>query len=349
MHVALTADPELPVPPRLYGGIERIVDLLARGLSARGHQVTLFAHPDSDTAGRLRPYPGRRSQHLGDTLRNTLHVGRLAVNPPDVVHSFGRLAYLTPLLPLGIPKIMSYQRDPTLTRIRMATRLAREGSLMFTGCSEHIAAQIRPVAPSRAVYNGVPTERFDVRETVPDDAPLVFLGRIAPVKGTHRAVRVAQKTGRRLVIAGNVPDDPDGQAYFEDEVEPHVDGDQIRYVGPVDDEEKNELLGRAAAFLMPIDWEEPFGIVMAEALACGTPVIGTRRGSVPEVVTEGETGFVCDSVDEMAAAVERIPTLDRGACRRRCEQHFSARAIVDAYVSLYESHCFGQVEAEGDE
>jgi glycosyltransferase involved in cell wall biosynthesis len=181
-------------------------------------------------------------------------------------------------------------------------------------------------------------DRFDFQETVPDEAPLVFLGRIAPVKGTHRAVRVAQKTGRRLVIAGNVPDDPNGQTYFEDEVEPHVDGDQIRYVGPVDDEEKNELLGRSAAFLMPIDWEEPFGIVMAEAMACGTPVIGTRRGSVPEVVTEGETGFVCDSVDEMASAVERISSLDRTACRRRCETHFSARAIVDAYLNLYESH-----------
>ncbi len=343
MHVALTAGPKLPVPPRLYGGIERIVDLLARGLTERGHQVTLLAHPDSDTAGRLRPYPGQRSQHPWDTLRNSLHVGRLAVDAPDVVHSFGRLAYLTPLLPLGIPKIMSYQRDPTLSRIRMATRLARDDSLIFTGCSEHIAEQIQPIAPSRAIYNGVPVERFDFQETVPDDAPLVFLGRIAPVKGTHRAVQVAQETGRRLVIAGNVPDLPGERAYFEHEVEPHIDDGQIRYVGPVDDEEKNELLGRAAAFLMPIDWEEPFGIVMAEAMACGTPVIGTRRGSVPEVVTQGETGFVCDSVDEMAAAVERIPSLDRTACRRRCEAHFSARAIVDAYLELYERHCSEQV------
>jgi glycosyltransferase involved in cell wall biosynthesis len=346
MHVALTADPELPVPPQLYGGVERIIDLLARGLTARGHQVTLLAHPDSNTAGELRPYPGRRSQHLGDTLRNTLHVGRLAVDAPDVVHSFGRLAYLTPLLPLGIPKVMSYQRDPTLGCVRMATRLARDGSLVFTGCSEHIAAQIRPVAPSHAVYNGVPMDRFDFRETVPDHAPLVFLGRIAPIKGTHRAIQVARRTDRQLVIAGNVPDQPEEKVYFEQEVKPYIDDEQIQYVGPVDDEEKNELLGRAAAFLMPIDWEEPFGIVMAEALACGTPVIGTRRGSVPEVVADGETGFVCDSVDEMAAAVERIPTLDRAACRERCEAHFSARAIVDAYLDLYDMHCSGRVGAQ---
>jgi len=244
---------------------------------------------------------------------------------------------------------MSYQRSPTLSRVRMAMRLARRGSLMFTGCSEHIAAQIRPVAPSHAVYNGVPVDQFDFQSSVPADAPLVFLGRIAPIKGTHHAIRVAKDTGRRLVIAGNVPDAPVEQAYFEDRVEPFLDGAQIQYVGPVDDEEKNEFLGRAAAFLMPIEWEEPFGIVMAEAMACGTPVIGFNRGSVPEVVDDGTTGFVCDTVDEMAAVVERIPSLNRTACRRRCEDCFSAGAIVDAYVNLYEAHRSGRTGAVTEE
>ena len=206
MHVAITVDPEIPVPPKLYGGIERIVDMLARGLTERGHEVTLLAHPASDTAGELRPYPGHQSRHPWDTLRNTLHVGRLAFNAPDVVHSFGRLAYLTPLLPLQLPKIMSYQREPTLAQIRKAVWLSRDQSLIFTGCSEHIAAQIRPVAPAHAVYNGVPVERFDFVPAVPEDAPLVFLGRIAPIKGTHHAIAVAKKSGRDLVIAGNVPD-----------------------------------------------------------------------------------------------------------------------------------------------
>lgn len=300
-----------------------------------------MAHPESNTTGRLRPYPGRRSQSLWDTLRNTIHVGRLATDDPDVVHSFGRLAYLTPLLPLGMPKIMSYQRSPTLSRVRMAMRLAREGSLVFTGCSEHIAAQIRPVAPSHAVYNGVPVDQFDFEASVPDDAPLVFLGRIAPIKGTHHAIQVARETGRRLVIAGNVPDSRKEQVYFEEKVEPFVDGEQIRYVGPVGDEEKNELLGRAAAFLMPIEWEEPFGIVMAEAMACGTPVIGFDRGSVSEVVEDGESGFVCRDIGEMAAAVRKIPDLDRESCRRRCEAHFSAYSIVESYVDLYKSHISG--------
>jgi glycosyltransferase involved in cell wall biosynthesis len=233
---------------------------------------------------------------------------------------------------------MSYQRKPTLSRVRMAMRLARNGSLWFTGCSEHIAAQIRPAAPSHTVYNGVPVDRFDFQSTVSEDAPLIFLGRIAPIKGTHHAVRVAQESGRRLVIAGNVPDNQKEQVYFEEEIKPFVDGEQIRYVGPVDDEKKNELLGRAAAFLMPIEWEEPFGIVMAEAMACGTPVIGFDRGAVPEVVTDGETGFICEDVEEMTAAVARVSELDRSDCRCRCETHFSAHVIVDEYVELYRNH-----------
>ncbi len=339
MRIALTVDPEIPVPPQLYGGIERIVDLLSRGLSGRGHNVTLLAHPDSNTAGRLLPYPGRQSQNLWDTVQNTFHVGQLAFDAPDVVHSFGRLAYLAPLLPLRIPKIMSYQRHVTTSRVRWAMRLSRGGSMLFTGCSDHITAEIQPHAPARTVYNGVPLDMYEYVPSVPEDAPLLFLGRIACIKGTHRAVEVARRTGRALIIAGNVPDDEID--YFRREVRPHLDGEQMRHVGPVDDDEKNDLMGRAAAFLMPIEWEEPFGIVMAEAMACGTPVIGTRRGSIPEVVTDGETGFVCDDVDEMVEAVGRIGTLSRKACRRRCEAHFSAQAIVDAYEQLYVRHASG--------
>ncbi|MCS3628951.1 glycosyltransferase involved in cell wall biosynthesis [Salinibacter ruber] len=336
MKIALTVDPEIPVPPKLYGGIERIVDLLAWGLSDRGHEVTLLAHPESDTAGRLLPYPGRRSQKLWDTLRNTAHVGRLAFDPPNVVHSFGRLAYLTPLLPLSVPKIMSYQRHVTTSRVRWAHKLARADSLLFTGCSDHITGEIRPHAPARTVYNGVPLETYDYEPSVEADAPLVFLGRIAKIKGTHRAVEVARQSGRRLLIAGNVPDEE--ADYFEQHVRPHLNGSQIRHVGPVNDEKKNQLLGRASALLMPIEWDEPFGIVMAEAMACGTPVIGNRRGSIPEVVEQGTTGFVCDNTQEMVEAVGRIDELSREACRKRCEEHFSDRAIVDAYESLYKQH-----------
>ena len=330
MTIALTADPMIPVPPVLYGGIERVIDMLARGLEDRGHRVTLFAHRDSDTAGRLVPYGGERPGHPVDLARNTASIARLAVARPDVVHSFGRLATLLPLLPTSIPKIMSYQREPTLSQVRRATGLARAGTMAFTGCSEHIAAMMRPIAPSYAVFNGVPLDTYTFRDHIEPDAPLVFLGRVERIKGAHTAIEIARQSGRRLVIAGNVSDD----AYFESEVRPHLT-DRIEYVGPVDDVQKNELLGNALAFLMPIEWEEPFGIVMAEALACGTPVIGTPRGSVPEVVIEGETGFVRDTVAGLAAAVDQAATLDRAACRADCEARFSDRAIVDAYLDVY--------------
>ena len=332
MHVALLADPVVPVPPTLYGGIERVMDMLARGLAERGHEVTLFAHPDSDSAGQLVPYRGASVAGPLDVARNALSIGRLAFRRPDVVHSFGRLALLAPLLPTGLPKIMSYQREPTLSQVERAVRLARPGTLAFTGCAEHIAVQTRPFAPSYAVYNGVPLETYTFRPGVSEDAPLVFLGRLDPEKGAHTAIAVAQQTGRRLVIAGNVPAKSEG--YFEASIRPHL-SDRIEYVGPVDDVQKDELLGRALAFLMPIEWEEPFGIVMAEALACGTPVIGTPLGSVPEVVIDGETGFVRDSVTGLAEAVEAVETIDRADCRRDCEARFSDRAIVEAYIEVY--------------
>jgi glycosyltransferase involved in cell wall biosynthesis len=341
MHVAIAADPRIPVPPRLYGGIERIVHMLVCGLVERGHEVTLFAHEDSEVPCRHVPYGGTDPQALTDTIRDTLSISRLAFNRPDVVHSFGRLVYLAALLPLRVPKIMTYQRGPTTSRIRYAMSLAREGSLVFTGCSDHITDEIRLYAPARTIYNGVPLDTYDFQPSVPDDAPLVFLGRIAPIKGTQTAVEVAQRSGRPLVIAGNVPEDQ--QDFFHEQIESHVDGEQIQYVGPVDDEKKNELLGRAAAFLMPIEWEEPFGIVMAEAMACGTPVIGTRRGAVPEVVEDGVTGFVGDTTDALVEAVDRLNELDRSATRERCERLFSDRAVVDEYESLYEDMVSGNV------
>jgi glycosyltransferase involved in cell wall biosynthesis len=336
MNIAIAADPRIPVPPRLYGGIERIIDMLVRGLVDRGHDVTLFAHEDSDVPCRHVPYGGTDPQAWGDVLRDTLSVSRLVVEQPDVVHSFGRLAYLAPLLPLSLPKVMTYQRGPTPSRIQTAMRLARDASLLFTGCSDHITAEIEPYAPARTVHNGVSLDTYDFQPSVAEDAPLVFLGRIASIKGTHTAVDVAQQSARRLVIAGNVPDDQ--QDFFRKRIEPHLDDQQIRYVGPVDDEEKNDLLGRAAAFLMPIEWEEPFGIVMAEAMACGTPVIGTRRGAVPEVVEHGVTGFIGDTVEDLAEAVPCLKSIDRADCRARCEEMFSQKALVEAYEHLYIHH-----------
>ena len=231
---------------------------------------------------------------------------------------------------------MSYQRPITPRSVLWSTRLAR-GSLHFTACSRQMTDPVRDLASWHVVYNGVPLERYEFRPAVAADAPLVFLGRVERIKGPHLAIEVARRTGRKLVIAGNVPQGEEHAAYFETGIRPCVDGDRISYLGPVDDAQKNALLGRAAALLMPILWDEPFGIVMAESLACGTPVIGLRRGSVPELVEPGANGFVCDSVTDMAASVARIGAIDRGACRRIMESRFSGPAMVNSYLSVYES------------
>jgi glycosyltransferase involved in cell wall biosynthesis len=339
MHVAITVDPEIPVPPRHYGGIERIVDLLVRGLRARGHRVTLFAHPDSQVECELVPWRGAVSSSRRDTLAHAWQVYdrlRARADRPELVHSFARLAYLLPLLPRRVPKVQSYQRHISPRSVRWGHRLAR-GTLTFTACSHSCADSGGRIGNWRVIYNGVPLERYQFVAQVPDDAPLVFLGRLERCKGPHHAVAVARRTGRRLILAGNAPQQGEEAAYCRSQVLAHCDGRQIEYVGPVDDAGKSQLLGRAAALLFPIDWEEPFGIVMAEALACGTPVLAFPRGAVPEVITDGHNGFLCRDAEALAAAVGRLGALSRATCRQTVERRFSADVIVSQYEALYRS------------
>lgn len=333
MRILLTADPEIPVPPVLYGGIERIIDMIIREYHAVGHEVFLVAHRESQTPATLIPYPGTSPRRLSDTVQNLLTVRKALAVRPDVIHSFGRLAYLLAALPARIPKIMSYQREPTARTVRQAMMVARKGTLSFTGCSDYITRQIQPFAPAATVYNGVPTDRYQFNAAIAPDAPLVFLGRLEPVKGPHLAIELAKRTNRRLILAGNIPDEH--RAWVESEVLSQVDGAHISYIGPVNDTQKNDLLSQAAAFLMMIDWNEPFGIVMAEALACGTPVIGLAKGSVPEVVLHGKTGFVCPDMESAIRSVEQLPSLSREACRQDAENRFSQQVIAQAYLKLY--------------
>jgi glycosyltransferase involved in cell wall biosynthesis len=334
MWIALTADPELPVPPKYYGGIERIIDTLARGLVARGHDVVTFAHPDSTTAGRIVGWPGRSSVSPADTAANAATLAKAAIRDRfDVVHSFSRVAYLAALLPFPVPKLMTYQREISRRSILLGHHLSR-GTLHFSAISRSMMRQVADVGDWHLVYNGVPMADFEFREAVGADAPLVFLGRIEEIKGPHIAIQVAQRMRLPLVIAGNVAHEH--QAWHERNIVPHIDGKLIRYVGPVDDRQKSALLGTARAFLMPILWEEPFGIVMAEAMACGTPVIGFARGAVPEVVDDGVTGYVVADIDGLVSAVSRCDGLDRRAVRRRAQRLFSDDAVVRGYLSVYE-------------
>ena len=333
MRIAITADPELPVPPVLYGGIERIVDLLARRLVELGHEVTVFAHADSSTAGRLVPWKGHSSGSLTDTLRNAaLLAFEVSRSRFEIVHSFSRVAYLAAILPLPVPKLMTYQREISLKTVRWGKALSG-GSLHFSAVSRQMTQAAKDAAFWHVVPNGVPLATYSFNLQPPPNAPLIFLGRIEEIKGPHLAIEISQRTGVPLVIAGNIPGAHKG--WYETHVAPHVDGRQIRYIGPVNDEQKNELLRQARALLMPILWEEPFGIVMAEALTCGTPVIGLRRGAVPEVIEHGVTGFVCDDVGEMLAAVLRAESLDRSQCRLSAERNFSGDVMTERYLSVY--------------
>ena len=338
MRIAVTVDPYIPVPPVHYGGIERVVDFLVRGLVERGHEVTLFAHPESRTRARLVPYGV--APHRGRTERamELWQVGSklwTLRNELDMVHSFGRLAALLPILPLrSLPKLQSYQREIPREGVRRAHRLAGD-SLGFTACSASMYSGKSLPGHWTTIPNGVDVNAYTFVPEVPPDAPLVFLGRIERIKGAHNAIEIARASGRRLVIAGNVVRSGPDASYFDDEIAPAIDGDRVRYVGPVDDEQKNALLGGAGAVLMPIEWEEPFGIVMVEAMACGTPVVAFDRGSAREIVRDGINGFTTNDRRTAVEAVERLASLSRAEVRRDAEVRFGSDAIVSSYERLY--------------
>lgn len=333
MRIALTADPEIPVPPRHYGGIERIVDMLARDLAKRGHEVTLFSHPASECPVPRVAWPGADSLSRIDTVRNAATLARhVTAGHFDIVHSFSRIAYMMPILPLPVPKIMTYQRAITPRSVRLGHTLSR-GTLAFTAISDWMMRDVAGIGHWYMIPNGVPLDTYTFVPDVSERAPLVFLGRIEEIKGPDLAIEIARRAGRQLIIAGNISDEH--RPWAEAHVLAHVDGETIRYIGSVDDAQKNALLGGAAAMLMPIVWDEPFGIVMAEAMACGTPVVGLRRGAVPEVVEDGITGFVRDNVDGLVAAVHHLSGIDRANCRARVVQLYSAEAVVERYLGVY--------------
>lgn len=334
MRIALTADPEISVPPFQYGGIERIVDALARGLSGQGHHVTLLSNVDSTCPVRKIPWKGRQSSSRIDTIKNAMQLASItSTNRFDIVHSFSRLAYLLPILPNSIPKLMTYQREISRKTTAIANLLAFQ-SLEFSAVGRHMIEPVQDIGLWHYIPNFVPLCVYALSSCTTSGSPLIFLGRIEELKGPHIAIEIAKKTNKSLILAGNISDEH--QDWFDKCIRPLIDGDQIRYVGPVNDEQKAALLRGAYALLMPILWEEPFGIVMIEAMACGTPVIGFRRGAVPEVVAHEETGYVVDSIEDMIGAVHQIERISRRECRVRVERFYSDIVIINRYISLYE-------------
>jgi glycosyltransferase involved in cell wall biosynthesis len=341
MRILFITDPGILVPPSGYGGIERIVGDLAVEYIKMGFTVDLLTTKGSNIYGCSihsignAGFPPTKFVMYASIFKAWFFLLRKN-NQYDLIHNFGRLLYLFPVLKTNTRKIQSYQREITSRNAETVLKF-NPVNLAFTGCSVNLITRANPLGYWKGIHNCVVFNKFQLKDFVNIfNAPLVFLGRIERIKGCHTAIEVAKITGRKLMIAGNISKLPEEIHYFENEIKPHIDGINIEFVGEVDDVQKNELLGMSAALLMPIEWNEPFGIVMIEAMACGTPVIAFPYGSVPEVVEEGITGFVVRDSQEMIHAVSRINQIDRSLCRQTAERRFDVSVIAKEYLSLFD-------------
>jgi glycosyltransferase involved in cell wall biosynthesis len=337
MRIAQIAPLTEAVPPKLYGGTERVIHWLTEELVALGHDITLFASGDSHTAAKLEAgWP--RALRLDGAVRdaNALHLAMLE-NVRRKAHDFDFLHFHLDYYPFSL---FSRQSTPFLTTLHGRLDLPELHPVFNTFSTVPVVSisnsQRRPLPQAhwvRTVYHGLPEKLLTPKATRP--SYLAFLGRIAPEKAVDRAIHIARQCGIPLKIAAKV-DRMDAE-YYEERIRPLIVPPAVEYIGEIGDHEKSEFLSGAHALLATIDWPEPFGLVMIEAMACGTPVVAFNRGSVPEVVEDGLTGFIVE--DELGAigAVQRLAELDRGAVRQRFEERFTARRMAQEYLGVYRS------------
>ena len=340
MHVAMLAPIAWRVPPRHYGPWERVVGLLTEGLVALGAEVTLFATLDSQTSARLDgvcPRPYEEDPGLDAAVWSALHVGHAleavrageAGRGPrfDVVHNhfdWRPLCYAGLVQTPVVTTVHGFSSERILPAYRAAAHTH------FVSISD--ADRHPDLDYAATVWHGIDLPAFTFRAGPDRDDPyLLFFGRIHPDKGAADAVDLARQSGRRLVMAGIVQD----EAYWRDEVEPHVDGDRVQFVGSVGPAERDRLLGGASALVHLIHFDEPFGLSVAEAMACGTPVIARPRGSMPEIVRDGVDGALVDSVGEAAERLAEVEGLDRAAIRAGAQARFSQERMARDYLDVY--------------
>jgi glycosyltransferase involved in cell wall biosynthesis len=337
MRIAQIAPLTEAVPPKLYGGTERVIHWLTEELVALGHDVTLFASGDSRTSAKLEAgWP--RALRLDGAVRdaNALHLAMLERVRKQAAE-FDLLHFHLDYYPFSL---FSRQTTPFLTTLHGRLDLP-ELHPVFNACPAAPVvsisnAQRRPLPQARwvrTVYHGLPEKLLMPRPAQP--SYLAFLGRIAPEKAVDRAIHIARQCGIPLKIAAKV--DRVDQEYYDQRIKPLIEPPHVEYIGEINDDQKSEFLSGAHALLVTIDWPEPFGLVMIESMACGTPVIAFNRGSVPEIVEDGLTGFIVE--DELGAigAVQRLSELDRGEVRKRFDERFTARRMAQDYLSLYRS------------
>jgi glycosyltransferase involved in cell wall biosynthesis len=334
MRIAVIAPPWAPVPPRLYGGIETVVDRLALGLQDAGHDVVLFTTGDSTCAVPRQSFlPVAQGWRIGMSVPELLHVSAAyeAIHQQgfDVVHDHTVLGPFFAHRYPDVAAVVTAHNPLEGEWTQLFTRIAREVPVI--AISEAQIAAVPQIKAAKVIHHGVDAADFPVGA---GDGSFVFLGRMSPDKGAHSAMEAAYKAGVKLTLAGKMRERSEYE-YFEQYVQPYLN-ENLVYAGEVPHEEKLELLAGAPALLFPIQWNEPFGMVMIEAMACGTPVIAFAQGAVPEVVDDGVTGILCNDVDDMVDAIGRVETIDRRACRTAVEGYFSTRRMVAEHVELYE-------------
>jgi glycosyltransferase involved in cell wall biosynthesis len=333
MRIGVVAPPWLPVPPRGYGGTEQVVDDLCRGLSAAGHEVVLATVGTSTCPVVRRSRRAEPDPHMGAALPESAHVlwayEQLAADGAEVVHDHTIVGPLLAAARHDLPPVVTTHHGPfDADAIRVFERVGSRVAVVAISHSQRCAA---PTVPVRSViHHGVDTAAL---QQGPGGDALLFLGRMSEQKGVHRAIRAARIAGRPLVVVTKMWE-AEERAYYDEVVRPML-GDDVTLLEGVDQDGRRELLQTSAALLNPIRWREPFGLVMAEALACGTPVIAFPEGAAPEIVDDGVTGFLVDDEEQMAAAVARLPQLSRAACRSAAEQRFSVQRMTRDYVELF--------------
>jgi glycosyltransferase involved in cell wall biosynthesis len=332
MRIALVAAPWLPVPPKAYGGTEGVIDLLATGFVAAGHEVLLFTTGDS-TCPVARAWVRPRSDL--DLL------GQSVIELHHLIHAYDRVAdfdiihdhtILGPVYAQGRCRgqVVTTNHGPFTPEVNdIYARIGQDAALIAIS---HDQASRSTVPVSAVIHHGVRPEDFPIGAG--DGDHLLFLGRFSPDKGAREAALAAHEAGVTLVMAAKMRE-PGEIEYFHEQVEPLLDS-RVQYVGEVGRRRKLELLGSARALINPIRWPEPFGLAMIEALACGTPVLTLKWGAAPEIVDHGTTGFLCDSDADLVAAIGRVGELDRAQCRRAVEARFSADRMVRDHLDLYE-------------
>ncbi|MBW4624601.1 MAG: glycosyltransferase [Brasilonema octagenarum HA4186-MV1] len=346
MKIAQVAPLWERVPPPTYGGIELVVSRLTDELVRRGHDVTLFASGDSQTLAKLQAvYP--RALRLDPNVKEYGVYEMLELSQVyeiakefDIIHSHMGITALPLASFVQTPTVHTVHSSFTTDNQNLYIHHNQQAYVSISNAQRQINLNY-----VNTVYNGIDLEDYPFVAQHQQPPYLAFLGRFAPEKGPQHAIAIAKKAGWPLKMAGKV--DVVDSEFFEQEIAPQIDGEQIQYLGEIDHAQKVKLLGNAAITLFPIAWQEPFGLVMTESMATGTPVIALNLGSVPEVIDHGVSGFVCQTYDEMAAMIPAALELNRQTCREHVENKFSVSQMVDGYEAVYKKIIQGRIHSNG--